>query len=328
MALPSGYSVNVGVDVGGTKVNIVILDSETDLLLDQNKFIISETSDNLVGSIAKIVTSLTTGHKINFMGIGLPGMVNKDNTMTFSPHIEILNGHNLASELSESFRCLIRVENDANCALIGERLAGIAKDSDNVLMVTLGTGIGGAMITDGHFLLGHEGYIGEIGHMTVIKDGSKCICGKSGCWEIYAASSSLTIYYELFKNFPELMETTLTDREYKLFDTLNTDDLKIRNSEAVMENFKSGETIATAALHTMMNWVAVGLSSLSAIMAPEIVVIGGGIVTEYELYKDILNDYFKQYSSHSSYLPLVVPAKLGANAGAIGAALLCKSTDR
>ncbi len=317
----------IGIDVGGTKLNIVLIDPKDLKILRSKKILISDSLTSLSDSIVSSIVEICPIEQIASIGIGLPGMVDENNTMCFSPHIAALNGHNLAKELTRYFNCPIRVENDANCALIAEAITGEAQNKSNVLMVTLGTGIGGSLIIDGKFLKGHKGFIGEIGHMAVVKGGNSCICGKTGCWETYAASSTLSLYFKIFKNSPHLR----TDDILRFDDFLSAsdvnNDISITSSEEVMNLYKKQNSHATKAMNSMMEWVAFGLSSLNAVVAPEAIIIGGGIVSDFMFYEHLVDRYFKGFSQNNQFAPSIVAAANGANAGAVGAALLTVYKD-
>ncbi len=313
----------VGVDVGGTKLNTVLLDSESLQIVKSSMSAVSDKLDSLYQTIIDSIELIASKVQIRSIGIGLPGMVDDRDTMCFSPHIASLNGHNLAKELKDYFNCPLKVENDANCALIAESVTGVAKGKNNVLMVTLGTGIGGSIITDGNFLKGHRGFIGEIGHMAVTKNGNPCVCGKFGCWETYAASSTLPLYYEFFKNHertsnPEILRTAELDFEKSIKQELGT----ALTGQAVMELYIQNEEAAVGSVESMMDWVGFGLSSVNSILAPELIVLGGGIVTDFRYYEHTLRESFKKYAQNNDFLPLIVPAANGANAGAVGAAIV------
>src|SRR4051812_20906569 len=151
-------------------------------------------SDALIEGLAELVGILRSdvGAAVDSIGVGVPGLVNNDGVLRFAPNLPAVVELRLRDELSRRLPgAHLRLENDATCAGWGERVRGAARGTDHALLVTLGTGIGGGLVSEGLLVRGANGFAGEIGHMVVDPHGPRCPCGKRGCWERYASGSGL-----------------------------------------------------------------------------------------------------------------------------------------
>jgi glucokinase len=208
----------------------------------------------------------------------------------------------------------VRVENDATCAAWGERMVGAASGLDDVLLVTLGTGIGGGIIADGRMIRGAHGFAGEIGHMVINPHGPPCRCGQRGCWERYASGSGLGRIAR---------EAANAGQAARIVELAGGDPENVKG-EHVTTAVAEGDAEAREIFHRFAWWLALGLANLANIYDPEAFVIGGGLVQAGDVLLEPTRAAFAELLEGADHRPAVaiLPAALGEHAGAIGAAAL------
>jgi glucokinase len=283
----------VGIDVGGTKCLGVAINDNGELVGEVR--CATPHADTLVPVLVDIYTQLGG---VNALGVGVPGLISAEGVIRASPNLKGAFNVEVGPMLREQLGGVVTVENDATMAAYGEWRGGAARDATDAVIVTLGTGIGGGIVMGGVLQRGAHGFAGEIGHMTVDRDGVECPCGRRGCWERYASGSALT-----------MLSGGLSGEE--LFAQFNDGDA---NAIAVMEQF--------------VDWIALGLSSLTNVCDPHVIVLGGGVITSLEPHFDMVRDRFvaSLYSSQWRPHPELKPAQLGDKAGALGAAHFARET--
>ena len=218
----------------------------------------------------------------------------------------------LPARLSERLERTVKVTNDASCAALAEWRVGAGRGVDDLIMITLGTGIGGGVIADGRLLLGAHGYLGEFGHMMIDPDGPPCPCGKRGCWERYASGSAIA-----------LEAKRLAIYEGRLGDVVAAAGSVVDiTAEHIVAAAIDGDADAVYVLGHFARWMAVGLGSLTMAFDPAMFVIGGGLSRAAPVYEDVLRERFAEavYASDLRPLPVLSFAVLGERAGAVGAA--------
>jgi len=303
----------IGIDLGGTKALAVLIDDGE----------VTETRrvglDRSLGTIDAVIASIEAieGDDTTSIGVGVAGLVRTtDGVLVWGPH---LPGSNVAigSEISKRFGVPVFVDNDANTALYGELKLGVASGYRDVVLVTLGTGIGGAIAVGGEIYRG-SGFAGEWGHVRVEGDGLLCDCGRRGCWETRASGPALV---RLAK------EVTTGNPDCALARILNGAPI---TGETVVAAADAGDETARALVTEVGRALGQGLADLTAILDPELIVVGGGLGSIGESIvgpaRRVLAD-----SLHGGNLrvpPTVQVAKLGPTAGAVGAALMAEEETR
>ena len=306
----------VGLDVGGTKCLGVVL-GPTGEVMAEHRVPTPRDAAGLVEAAAELVTELRgTVPGVTAVGVGAPGLVDRDGVLRAAPNLPEIHELPLRSELEQRVDLPVRAENDATCATWGEREMGAARDVDDLLMVTLGTGVGGGIVTDGTIYRGANGFAGEIGHVVVDPQGPLCTCGQRGCWERYASGSGLGRLGR---------EAALAGRARRVVELAGGDAESVRG-EHVTRAAQEGDDDALAVMHEFDGWVALGLANLANIFDPALFVIGGGLVAAGDLLFGPTVAAFDALVAprHRPRIP-VVPARLGERAGAIGAAALARS---
>ncbi|MFZ9866756.1 MAG: ROK family protein [Ilumatobacteraceae bacterium] len=284
-----------GIDVGGTKCLGIVIDVDADISSEHD--IIREMryptphASKLVDTLTELAIELG---EVETISVGVPGLITLDGVMRASPNIPGSVDVAVKSELTTKLRRPVYVDNDGNAAALAEWRFGAGRGARNMWMVTLGTGIGGGHVVNGVVQRGVNGFAGEIGHMVVHPDGPRCTCGRKGCWEVYASGRGLRM---LASGEP---------------------------GESVIERARHGETDAVAVLEAYARWVAIGISNVTNVSDPDVIVIGGGVSEAADIIMPMIRRWFVEtlYSPEQRKHPDLRIAQLGEHAGAIGAALL------
>jgi len=311
----TGAVDRVGIDVGGTKALGVALDADGAILAEQQRP--TPRGDDslapLIDTLAELGASLGVTDRL---GVGVPGLVSRRGVLQAAPNLDGVANFEIGSLLAERLGVRVAVDNDATCATLAEWQLGAAVGVDDMLLVTLGTGIGGGLVADGTLLHGANGFAGEFGHMVVDPNGPLCPCGRRGCWERYASGSGLAM----------LAREAATGRRLRSVVTRAGNDPQSVRGEHVYEAARDGDAEALAVIDDFGRWVALGLSNLANAFDPEMFVLGGGLAAGAELYLGPITRWFGEllYQPDLRPPPRIEFAHLGPRAGAVGAALLTK----
>jgi glucokinase len=305
----------VGLDVGGTKVLGVVVDA-SGAVLDEHRLLTPSTDGSaIVGAMAEVVGVLRRRHpEVAVVGAGVAGLATLDGIVRFSPNLPGVVELPIAALLSEAVGLPVSLDNDATCALRAEHVAGAARGADDVALVALGTGVGGAFVLDGELRRGANGFAGEIGHMVVDVGGVPCVCGRRGCWERYASGTGLGRMGR---------EAAEAGRAPRLVELAGGDPLLVRG-EHVTEAAGEGDPAALTVVEVLAGWVAVGLVNLVQALDVRRIVIGGGLAEAGHVLIDPIQRAYDERAVGADHRPRVeiVAAQLGEQAGAVGAALL------
>lgn len=315
----------IGIDVGGTKMLGVVLGEDGRVLAEDRRSTMHQ-GESLLDDLTELCRDLLAGEDAHpasgggeaavRIGVGVPGLVDLDGVLRFAPNLLSANGMALRSDLERRLegQAEVHVNNDANCAAVGEWSYGAAVGRSDVLFVTLGTGIGGGILSSGRLLRGAGNFGAEIGHMVVNPHGPPCGCGRRGCWERYASGSGLGRIAR---------DGTLAGKAPRVRELAGGDPDDVRG-EHVIEAAGDGDADAAAMLDEFAEWIALGLGNLADILDPEIIVIGGGLVAAGEAIFGRVRAAFPRHLLASDSRPEIeiVPAVLGEHSGAIGAAAL------
>lgn len=285
---------SAGIDVGGTKFLGVVLDESGAVLVERRRAT-PPGGDEVVRQLAEFAGELGP---YDTLGVGVPGMISRDGVIRASPNLvgadEVAVGPRLAAMLGHP----VAVDNDATCATAAEWQHGAGRGFDDLVLVTLGTGIGGGLVLGGRLQRGANGFAGEFGHMVVQPDGPFCVCGRRGCWERFASGRGLQML------------------------------AGGRRGEEVVAAARSGDREAAVVIDTFAHWVALGLANLTNLVDPGCIVLGGGLAAAPDIFLGPIEREFHAllYSSDNRPKPVLAFAELGERAGAIGAALLPTSS--
>jgi glucokinase len=322
MAGPPGVNSapTIGVDIGGTKVLAVAVGPDGTCLADA-KVPTPATGEAMLDAVAELVSALAprplNGRALR-AGVGAPGLMDRSGTLQFAPNLpgatSLRMREGLLARLPE-VEC--RFGNDATCAGWAEYVLGAARGSRNALMVTLGTGIGGGIVTEGVVYEGTNGYAGEFGHMVVDPHGPACPCGKRGCWERFASGSGLGRLGR---------EAAEAGRARRVVELAGGDPEAVRG-EHVTIAATSGDAEARAVMADFAWWLALGIAGLANVFDPDCIVLGGGLIEAGEVLMEPTRAAFGDLVEAAGQRPGIgiLAAALGERAGAMGAALLART---
>ncbi len=303
----------VGIDVGGTKCLGVALDDDGRVIAEDRR-----PTPRGPGSLPKLIDTLAelAGALGPFdeLGVGVPGLVTHEGVLRAAPNLDGVAEFDVAGQLAARVGRRVHVDNDATCATVSEWLYGAGKGATDMVLVTLGTGIGGGLVAGGKLQRGKHGFAGEYGHMVVDPDGPPCPCGRRGCWERYASGSGLARLAR---------EAAIGRRVSRLLDIAGGDPEAVRG-EMVQQAAREGDLDALAVIDDFGRWVALGLVNLANSLDPEMFVLGGGLAAGADLYLDPIKKWFREliYQPELRPMPDVAFAHWTERAGAVGAALL------
>ncbi len=315
-------TVTVGIDIGGTKISAGAVDQDGRLLQSERSDTPAAEPDAIVATASSLVRRLSHGFDVEAVGVACAGMVDAERSMVrFAPNIAWRDAP-LRAMLEEQLSLPVVIENDANAAAWGEFLYGPARELQDMVLITIGTGVGGGVVLDGQLMRGAFGIGGELGHMRVVPGGFLCGCGNRGCWEQYASGNALV------RDARELMSTApglasgLRQRAEGDVERLHGPDI----TEAAM----AGDPASIELLSDLGRWIGEGAASIAAILDPSMFVLGGGVAAAGDLLLNPAVASFRRNLSGRGYRPEAAwaLADLGNDAGVIGAAALARADAR
>jgi len=299
----------LGCDIGGTNVKMGLVDSSgkvvKDLVLPSPS---REEPLSMVACLKQGCEALSRGRKVAGLGIGIAGVIDFEKGLVHtSPNLPRWKEVPLQRMVEMSLRLRTRVDNDANVVVLGELMAGAAKGARQAAGLTLGTGVGGAIVMDGKLFRGAWGGAGEIGHCTVQADGPKCRCGNRGCLERYVGAGYLVQrYFDLQRGKAEGEEDI--------------------TPAVIAERAKAGDKAAVRVLKEAGERVGITCANLLNLLQPEVIVIGGGVAGAGRLLFEAIRKAVRERAYEVNWRRArIVPGKLKERAGIIGAAALLET---
>jgi len=311
----------VGVDVGGSKVLAGVVDESgrverTALRRTPGRLVAAEAVED---AIVEAVGAAADGEPVGAVGVAAAGFVDRDGSrVAFAPHLP-WRGEDVRGRLEQRLERPVLLDNDATCAAYAEATYGAGRGAESLLLVTLGTGIGGGLVVDGRVWRGHHGMAGEFGHMQVVPDGQACECGRRGCWEQYSSGNALV----------RVAAASLGSEPTVLAELCDGDPARL-TGPMVTEAAASGDLVARAAFASVGRWLGVGLANLVAAFDPELLVVGGGVAAAGERLLSPAREALEVSlvgAGHREVPPLAAAA-LGPEAGLVGAAALAAAAHR
>lgn len=312
--------LSIGVDVGGTKILAGAVAEDGSIQATSRRPTPRHDAEAVLAQVADVVAELRDGtdEAIDGVGVGIAGVVDAERSRVyFAPNLRWSQVP--ARALLEASTALpVVVENDGNIAAWGEYRFGAGRGTSDMVLVTVGTGIGGGIVIDGRLFRGAHGAAGEIGHINAVPDGRACGCGRGGCWEQYASGNALV---------REARELAAERRsEAGLLLSLGDGTPEGVQGPEVTQAALAGDPIAREAFARVGTWLGRGLADLAAVLDPEVFVIGGGVSESGDLLlasaRSTLND--KLIGQQNRPAPLVRAAELANSAGIVGAADLVR----
>lgn len=285
----------IGIDLGGTGIKGAVVDEGGIIHTRyQTPTPVAEGATGILRALKDVITRLvSTGNSISGIGIGTAGQVNPAEGIVryATDNLPGWTGMRLAEEVAASFALPVAIENDANAAAFGEGWLGAAVFLNHYAMLTLGTGVGGAIVHGGELISGRQGAAGEFGHMVLHPGGFPCSCGQRGCMEHSLSGTALN---------------RLAADAYPGWD-----------GRQLIAAFAAGNERAAVAMEVFMNDLSLAVHNIQSLFDPEVIVLGGGVAESYSLWWET---WMNKLTAASALAITVVPAKLGNEAGIIGAA--------
>ena len=313
----------IGIDLGGTNIVASVVDDDYNIIgTSKTPTNSPRSADEIFDDIADVCeeavkTAGLTMEDIDSVGMGTPGTVNQDGIIEFANNLAFNNvpARTMLAKRINKPEEKVFIENDANCAALGEAYAGCGNGAKDFVAVTLGTGVGSGVIIGGKIVNGVNYAGGECGHMVIVVDGEQCSCGRKGCWEAYASATALIRQTKkAMEEYPDSLMHKLAKEEGKV------------SGRTAFDAMRLGGIAGIKVVDDYIKYVACGLINIVNALQPEIICIGGGICNEGETLMKPLRRFVQseRYSIHSKIQTKIVKAELGNDAGVIGAALLGK----
>lgn len=314
----------LGIDLGGTNIVAGVVDGEGTIIVKASCKTNAprsqeEICDDMAAVALKALESANlTKNDIGFVGIGAPGAVNGATGI-----IEFANNFNfhnweIVKMMKERLGVDVFVENDANAAAYGEFLVGAAKEANDAVVITLGTGVGGGIIIDGMIYSGSNYAGAELGHMVIQHGGRPCSCGRNGCWEAYSSATGLINMTKEAVSSPYNKNTIITQMVNGDFNNIT--------GRTAFDAMRQGCPVGKTIVDTYISYLGCGIVNIINIFQPEILCIGGGVSREGELLIEPIRKIVEaeRYTKHNLRQTQVCLCSLGNDAGLIGAAYLGK----
>jgi len=311
-------ALTIGVDVGGTKIAAGVVDENGEILA-RTRVPTPADPQWAVDAIAQAVRELKEQYPdVAGVGVGAPGFVDRErSTVIFAPNIAWEN-EPLRARIEELTGLGTVVENDANCAAWAEFRFGAAAAYSDMVLITVGTGIGGGIVLDGRLHRGRFGVAGEIGHLNMVPDGLLCGCGGRGCWEQYGSGRALRRYGR---------EKAAADPIHgKRMLELNDGVAETIRGIHITQAAEEGDPLALECYEELADWLGRGMADLAALFDPGVFVLGGGVSDSGNLLLDPVAKAFGKYLTGGAHRPRaeVVLASMGSAAGIAGAGDLAR----
>ncbi|MGD9959671.1 ROK family protein [Nocardioides sp.] len=309
--------VTIGVDVGGTKVLAGVIDADGSIRRTARRSTPGRRvpPELVERAIAEAVVEAAGGVPIAAVGVAAAGFVDRDGSrVMFAPHLP-WQGEDVRVRLQKRIAAPVILDNDANAAAWAEYRYGAARGAGSAIIVTMGTGIGGAIVLGGRLWRGRNGMAGEFGHMQVVPDGQRCECGGQGCWEQYSSGNALV-----------RVARSRMGVEPSVLEDLCSGQPDLLNGPMVTEAAEGGDLVARAAFADVGDWLGVGLANLVAAFDPDRIVIGGGVSAAGDRLLEPARRALVRSLVGAGHreVPDVVRAAFGPEAGMVGAADLAR----
>jgi glucokinase len=315
----TAVGLTMGLDIGGTKVLGGVVDPGGDVLALARRDTPADDAAKMLRQILEVVGELADAQEVDAIGIGAAGWIDaKRSTVLFSPNLAWRN-EPLREEVQQYVQVPVVVENDANVAAWAEFQFGAAADAnDSMIMITIGTGVGGAIVFGGELVRGSHGIAGELGHMLAVPGGHRCGCGRLGCIEQYASGTALVRHAQELAGQDPSRAAGLLELSGGAADAIT--------GLMVTQAAKAGDPVAREAFASIGYWLGNGLADLVQILDPQVLVLGGGVIDAGDLLLHPTQEAYASALAQRGRLPTaeIRSALLGNTAGVVGAADLAR----
>ena len=312
--MPPSESSFIGIELSGSKLSGATVDSNGQIKKRATEGPVNR--NDLVAQMAALVADLRAGDEnVGGVGIAVPGLVNRQSDRVIASFLPATISNNLHDELTKATGLRVELENDANAAAYGEYMVGAGRGSRDMFYITIGQGIGGAIILDGKLWTGSSGFAGEVGHITIDTEGAECLCGNRGCLETVASAPNIV------RRANERLNRDSTSSLSRL--ALNKD----FTADDMAREATEGDDFALMMLERTGKYIGTGVASVINLLNIERIVLGGGVMQAREI---ILNPVIQE-AKRRAFQPCfeatqILAASLGADAATIGAAMLARDS--
>lgn len=310
----------IGIDLGGTNIAVGIVKENGEILAKKSTPTVPGDMNKTISLMANLIKEICNDENVSLeeiksIGAGIPGTIDsKNGIVVYSNNLNMEN-YEFVKELQKHIDKPVFISNDANVAALGEAVSGGAKDCDSAVIVTLGTGVGGGIILDGKIWEGYMSAGGEIGHTVISVDGEQCSCGRKGCWEAYSSATALIrdTKKAIDKN-PNSLMAKMTEKDGKV------------SGKTAFKAARENDEAAQGVVDSYIKHLAEGVANMINLLSPECVLLGGGVSHEGDNLLNPLREAVKPLIYGGNRVPRakIDVAKLGNDAGIIGAAMLGK----
>ena len=312
-------SLTIGVDIGGTKIAFGVVTPGGEVVARTRRETTPERPDEIVGAVAGGIAELRATHEVVSVGVAAAGYIDSGrSTVMFAPNLA-WRDNPIKAQVEEHVDVPVVIENDGNAAAWGEFQFGAARDFDDMLLLTVGTGLGAGLVIDRRLVRGAHGVAAEFGHVRAVPDGHRCGCGNRGCWEQYVSGTALTREAREMARSGSPLAIGILERAGG----------KVRRitGPLVTAAAREGDPIAVELLADLGHQLGTAVASFVAILDPGVVVIGGGVSDAGELLIGPARESYAHELTGRGFRPSaqIVLAELGNEAGLVGAADLARS---
>ena len=307
----------VGIDIGGTKIAGALVDSEGRIVRELKVPTPASNPDAIADAVVELVSKLREGNDVSAIGVAAAGFIDADRAnIVYAPNLSWRN-EPFKAKLEAKIDLPVFIENDANAAGWAEYRFGAGRGSKHMVMLTIGTGVGGAIVVDGHMLRGGFGIAAELGHVNLIPDGVLCGCGQRGCIESYGSGTALLKAAKALA-----AEGSSEGARLRELEAANGELTGVQVYQAIQE----GDPAALRLLRELGEHLGRTVASLTAVLDPEIVVIGGGVSAAGDLLVEPIRESYLAHLPARGFRPelKIVTAQLVNDAGVVGAADLAR----
>jgi glucokinase len=314
-----GGTLTIGVDIGGTKIAAGVVDHRGTIISRTYRSTPADDPSRIRDLIADAVRELTNEYPVDGIGVGAAGFVDEQrSTVMFAPNLAWRDEH-LRTSLEQRLRLPVVIENDANAAAWAEVRFGAGRGEPHVVILTVGTGIGGGIVLDGKLLRGRFGVAAEVGHLNVVPDGRRCGCGLQGCWEQYGSGRALVQEAQEQASVSPAMATELLRLAAGRPENIT--------GPMVTQAARAGDVAALQCFDELGRWLGRGIAQLASILDPGVFVIAGGVSAAGELLRIPVEATFRKHLTGRGHRPTaeIRIAELGPEAGLVGAADLART---
>jgi len=295
----------IGIDLGGTNLRVALVSEDGEIARKVKK----ASPEEVLNSLSETIEEVKQGN-IEGIGLGVAGLIDRENGRVFSsPNYHAVEGLDLVEGIQRKFNVPVYLENDANCAALGEKARGAGKDFENFVLLTLGTGIGGGIIYKGELL----DAAAEIGHMSINAEAEKCPCGNIGCLENYASARAMIAkaVAMLEKGAESMLKNCCNGSIYKI------------TPDDIYKSALEGDTLSREILRDAGRALGVGLANLINILSPEAIILAGGLIGAWNIYvQEAIKEASRRAFKDVFEAVKIIPSSLGDDAGVVGASSL------